>query len=102
MKKFCFAITLIIGFLCVSVRASSFDGQSALNELYDAAPDSVVEQMPASELTEQSITDVLTLESIIDLLSSQFMSTLSEDMGVMVSVIGILILMGIYDSLRDS
>ncbi len=88
--------------LCIPVEAMEFDGQSALNELYDTAPDSVTGHMRSSELTEQTITDVLTIESILDLLSSQFMTTLSDNIAIMVSVIGILILMGVYDSLRDS
>ncbi len=102
MKKFFCIIAFVVCCLCVSVRASSFDGQAALDELYDAVPDSVVDQMPTTELNGQTITNVLTVESIIDLLSSQFMTTLSDNIGIMISVIGILLIMGIYDSLRDS
>ena len=102
MKKFCSILILLVCCLGVTVKASEFDGQSALNELYDAVPDSVIEQMPSTELTEQSIGDMVSIEAIVDLLSSQFLSTLSNNIGIMVSVIGILILMGIYDSLRDS
>lgn len=102
MKKFCCCLIFLMLVLCIPVGAADFDGQSILDDLYDTAPDSVTEQMNASELTEQTITNVLSVESIINLLSSQFMTTLSDNIAIMVSVVGVLILMGIYDSLRDS
>lgn len=102
MKKlFCIFLVVML-FMAMPVLASDFDGQSMLDDLYRAAPDAVTENMPTAELSEQTIGDVLTIESILDLFSSQFMSTLSDNIGIIISVIGILILMGIYESLRDS
>ena len=102
MKKFLIFLAFIVICLLLPVQASEFDGQAALDELYNAAPDEVAEYVPDGELNEKTISGVLTFESIINVLSSHLITTLSDNIGVFISVIGLLILMGIYDSLRDS
>ena len=102
MKKFLVFIIIIMICLVLPIQASDFDGQAALNDIYSAAPNEVTDYLSNEELNEKTISEVFTFESIINLLSSHFITTLSDNIGIIVSVIGLLILMGIYDSLRDS
>lgn len=89
-------------FLAVPIHASDFDGQAALDELYQAAPDRITEYIDSSHLDTQSMTEMFSMESMIDFLTAQLVSTFTENIGMMIAVIGALILVGIYDSLRDS
>ena len=99
-RKFIFLILLIPCFLVQPVFATAFDGQESLDSLYEAAPESITDQF--TELSMDSLTESFSLSSVIDFLTSEFLSALKDNIAMMISVIGVLLLMGIYDTLRDS
>lgn len=101
-RKFAFLFVLLLCLAYLPVSAAEFNGQDALNSLYDAAPSQVTQQLPQDQLTVESISETFDLASVVDLLTSQFLSTMRDNIGMMISVIGVLILIGIYDALRDS
>lgn len=101
-RKYILLLLLIVCLLCQPVLAVDFSGQDALDSLYDAAPPEVTRQLPQDPLTAQSLSDAFDIASVIDLLTSQFLTTLRDNIGMLISVIGVLILIGIYDALRDS
>ncbi len=101
-KKFILFALLFVVCLILPTRASEFDGQAALNELYQAAPDRITQHINQAQLDTESIAETFRIESLIDMLTSQLVSTFTENIGMMISVIGALIIIGIYDTLRNS
>ncbi len=100
--KLCFLIIACLFCLCLPTAAAEFDGQAALDELYQAAPEQVIQHINDPQLTTESVSEAFSMESLIDILTSQLVSTFTDNIGMMISVIGVLVLMGIYDTLRDS
>ncbi len=100
--KFIFLIIVCLLCLCLPTAAAEFDGQAALDELYQTAPEQVTQYIDTAHLTTESVFDAFSIESLLDTLTSQLISTLTDNIGMMVSVIGVLVVMGIYDALRDS
>lgn len=100
--KFLFWLIACLLCLCLTATAADFDGQAALEDLYQAAPDQVTQYIDNTQLTTESLEETFRIESLIDMLTSQLVSTFTENIGMMISVIGVLVVMGIYDALRDS
>lgn len=101
-RKFLIIFFLILEVFCLPCLASEFDGQEALDRLYESAPTEVTDQFSEDQLTTTSISDVIDPIAIVDLLTSNLVSNLEENFVMMISVIGVLVLIGVYDSLRDS
>ena len=102
VRKFFLLILLILELVCLPCIASEFDGQDALNRLYESAPAEVTEQLSEDQLTADTISDAIDPISIVNLMTSNLVSNLQENLVMMISVIGVLVLIGVYDSLRDS
>ena len=102
IRKFLLVTLLIAILICLPCSAAEFEGQDVLDSLYKSAPTEVTEQFSNQKLTADSIFDAIDPASIVDLLTSNLVSNLQENFIMMISVIGVLVLIGIYDSLRDS
>lgn len=76
--------------------------QYGLDELYDGAPQAVRDAAGDGELTPEGVQDLLSWEKVVNFLTDNLVDALRDDLDMIVSLIAMLIVMAIYEILRDS
>ena len=83
---------------CTPKRPSS----SGLADLYDGAPDAVQDQLDGADLTSEGVQNLLSWEKVVSLLTDNLVDALKDNVGMIFSLFALLIVMAIYEILRDS
>ncbi len=76
--------------------------QFGLSDLYDGAPDEVQDQLGQADLTSEGVQNLLSWEKVVNFLTDNLVEALKDNMGVIFSLFALLIVMAIYEILRDS
>lgn len=76
--------------------------QLGLSDLYDGAPDEVQDQLGQADLTSEGVQNLLSWEKVVNFLTDNLVEALKDNMGVIFSLFALLIVMAIYEILRDS
>lgn len=75
---------------------------SGFPDLYDGAPDEVQDQLGQADLTSEGVQNLLSWEKVVNFLTDNLVEALKDNMGVIFSLFALLIVMAIYEILRDS
>ncbi len=99
-KKYLISFVIVLLLFIIPCGATDFDGQGILDELYETAPDEITSEMQDDQLTSESISKLLDWNNIINTLTSNLSDTLRDNMGMLASILGVLIIVAVYDALR--
>ena len=76
--------------------------QFGLADLYAGAPDAVQDQLDGADLTSEGVQNLLSWEKVVNFLTDNLVDALKDNVGMIFSLFALLIVMAIYEILRDS
>lgn len=92
---------MLISPVCATGTFDTQADEFGIDSLYSQAPDEVKSSLDG-DLDVENLQDLISYEKLVDFITDNLVSALKDNLSMLTSIVGLLIIMGIYEVLRNS